>query len=46
MPLGIALNAANMESVNGSAEIVSRFADVGAGIVLLLFTHQRCARLT
>ena len=37
--------AANMERVNGWAEILQRFGDVEAGLVPRLFIHQRCGRL-
>ena len=43
--LGIGLKAANMERLNGWAEILQRLGDVEAGIVPRLFIHQRCGRL-
>ena len=43
--LGIVLRAANMERINGWAEILQRLGDVEAGVVPRLFIHQRCARL-
>ena len=43
--LGIALRSANMERINGWAEILQRLGDVEAGVTPRLFIHQRCARL-
>jgi hypothetical protein len=43
--LGIRLQPANMDRINGWAEILHRFGDVGAGIVPTLFIHRRCGRL-
>jgi hypothetical protein len=43
--LGVALKAANMERVNGWAEILQRLGDVEGGVVPRLFIHRRCARL-
>lgn len=43
--LGIALRPANMERVNGWAEILQRLGDVEAGVTPRLFIHGRCARL-
>ena len=43
--LGISLGKANMDRVNGWAEILQRLGDVEAGVVPRLFIHQRCARL-
>jgi phage terminase large subunit len=43
--LGILLRCANTERVSGWAEILHRFGDPAAGIVPILFIHQRCARL-
>jgi hypothetical protein len=43
--LGLPLRAANMDRVNGWAEIMSRLGDVSAGIQPTLFIHQRCKRL-
>ena len=42
---GIRLRAANMDRVNGWAEILTRFGDVEAGIRPTLFLHKRCGRL-
>jgi hypothetical protein len=42
---GIRLRAANMDRVNGWAEILTRFGDVEAGIRPTLFIHKRCGRL-
>jgi hypothetical protein len=43
--LGIRLQPANMDRINGWAEILHRFGDVEAGIVPKLFIHRRCGRL-
>lgn len=43
--LGISLRPANMERVNGWAEILQRLGDVEAGVTPRLFIHGRCARL-
>jgi hypothetical protein len=43
--LGIALRPANMERVNGWAEILQRLGDVEAGVTPRLFIHGRCTRL-
>ena len=43
--LGITLRCANMDRVNGWAEILHRLGDVGGGIKPTLFIHRRCARL-
>jgi len=49
--LGITLRPANMERVNGWAEILQRLGDLGsglapeAGVAPRLFIHARCARL-
>ena len=43
--LGVTLQKANMDRVNGWAEILHRLGDVEAGMVPRLFIHQRCARL-
>jgi phage terminase large subunit len=43
--LGMSLGKANMDRVNGWAEILQRLGDVEAGVVPRLFIHQRCARL-
>ena len=42
---GMALRPANMDRINGWAEIMTRFGDVDAGIRPTLFVHQRCSRL-
>jgi hypothetical protein len=42
---GIRLRAANMDRVNGWAEILQGFGDVEAGIRPTLFIHKRCGRL-
>ena len=43
--LGIRLQQANMERVNGWAEILQRLGEPEAGISPRLFIHRRCARL-
>ena len=43
--LGISLRVANTDRVNGWAEILQRFGDVGADIRPTLFIHKRCGRL-
>ncbi len=43
--LGIRLQCANMDRVNGWAEILHRLGEPGSGIPSRLFIHQRCARL-
>jgi len=43
--LGIRLTVANMDRVNGWAEILHRLGDTDAGIAPRLFIHRRCARL-
>ncbi len=43
--LGITLRVANTDRVNGWAEILQRFGDVGADIRPTLFIHKRCGRL-
>src|SRR5436189_243659 len=43
--LGMNLRSANMDRVNGWAEILHRLGDVDAGIRPTLFIHRRCARL-
>ena len=43
--LGLRLQPANMERVNGWAEILQRLGDVEGGVVPRLFIHQRCGRL-
>ena len=42
---GITLRPANMDRVNGWAEILQRLGDVDGGIRPSLFVHARCARL-
>ncbi len=42
---GISLRVANTDRVNGWAEILQRFGDVGADIRPTLFIHKRCGRL-
>jgi hypothetical protein len=42
---GIRLRAANMDRLNGWAEILVLFGDADAGIRPKLFIHQRCKRL-
>jgi hypothetical protein len=43
--LGIRLKCANMDRINGWAEVLSRLGDPGAGIRARLFLHRQCARL-
>ena len=43
--LGFFLRRANMDRVNGWAELLRRFGDPDAGIKPTLFIHQRCSRL-
>ena len=43
--LGMTLRCANTDRVNGWAEILQRFGDVGADIRPTLFIHKRCGRL-
>ncbi len=43
--LGLNLRPANMDRVNGWAEILQRLGDVDAGIRPTLFIHRRCGRL-
>jgi hypothetical protein len=43
--LGMTLRSANTDRVNGWAEILQRFGDVGADIRPTLFIHKRCGRL-
>jgi hypothetical protein len=42
---GITLRPANMDRVNGWAELLQRFGDVDAKIAPRLFIHRRCGRL-
>ena len=43
--LGITLKPANMDRVNGWAEVLHRFGDPANGVKPRLFIHERCARL-
>jgi len=43
--LGVNLRSANMDRVNGWAEILQRLGDVDPDIRPTIFIHQRCARL-
>jgi phage terminase large subunit len=43
--LGITLRPANMDRVNGWAEILHRLGDADAGLAPRLFIHRRCGRL-
>jgi phage terminase large subunit len=43
--LGMTLRSANMDRINGWAEILQRFGDVEANIRPTLFIHKRCGRL-
>jgi len=42
---GITLKPANMDRVNGWAEVLQRLGDPDAKIAPRMFIHQRCARL-
>jgi phage terminase large subunit len=42
---GLGLRTANMDRVNGWAEILQGFGDAGAGVRPRLFIHERCRRL-
>lgn len=42
---GIKLRPANMDRINGWAEVMQRFGDPERGIPPRLFIHKRCARL-
>ena len=42
---GIRLRPANMDRLNGWAEVMQRFGDVENGIRATLYIHQRCKRL-
>lgn len=42
---GILLRPANMDRINGWAEILQGFGDPAAGVVPRLYIHQRCGRL-
>ncbi len=42
---GIGLRPANLEGVNGWAEVLQRLGNVEAGSAPTLFVHQRCGRL-
>jgi phage terminase large subunit len=43
--LGISLKSANMDRVNGWAEILHRLGEPQCGVPARLFIHERCARL-
>jgi len=43
--LGLSLKPANMERVNGWAEVLQRLGDPGGGVLPRLFIHARCGRL-
>ena len=43
--LGISMRSANMDRINGWAEILHRLGDPDNGIAPTLFIHERCARL-
>jgi len=43
--LGLSLKPANMERVNGWAEVLQRLGDPGGGVPPTLFIHARCGRL-
>ena len=43
--LGITLKQANMDRINGWAEILGRLGDPDANIRPTLFIHRRCGRL-
>jgi phage terminase large subunit len=42
---GMTLKPANMDRVNGWAEVLQRLGDVSAGVRARMFIHQRCGRL-
>jgi phage terminase large subunit len=42
---GIYLRAANMDRINGWAEVLQRLGDSDAGVAPRLFIHRRCGRL-
>jgi hypothetical protein len=42
---GITLRPANMDRVNGWAEVLQGLGDPGADVLPRLFVHQRCGRL-
>ena len=42
---GITLKPANMDRVNGWAEVLQRLGDVSGGVRARMFIHQRCGRL-
>ncbi|MEI7732749.1 MAG: terminase family protein [Verrucomicrobiota bacterium] len=42
---GFNLRVANMDRVNGWAEVLQRLGDIEAGIAPTLFIHRRCGRL-
>ena len=43
--LGVSLKVANMDRINGWAEILQRLGDPDAGVRPTMFIHRRCARL-
>jgi hypothetical protein len=43
--LGVSMRCADMDRVNGWAEVLQRLGDVDAGVRPTLFVHERCARL-
>ena len=43
--LGVNLRPANMDRVNGWAEVLQRLGDSGGGIAPTLYIHARCGRL-
>jgi hypothetical protein len=43
--LGISLGKANMDRINGWAEILHRLGEPNVGVAPRLFVHERCARL-
>src|SRR5512136_2430768 len=43
--LGISLKPANMDRINGWAEVMQRLGDGGASVRAKLFIHRRCGRL-
>jgi hypothetical protein len=42
---GITLKPANMDRINGWAEVLQRLGDVSADLAPRLFIHERCGRL-
>ena len=43
--MGLSLKPANMDHINGWAEILQRLGDPGAGVRPTMFIHRPCARL-